>query len=48
MATPKARLEFVRAYYEFGPKALYSDMRAATDGKPAEAAAAAGDKPAAA
>ena len=27
MAADKARLEFVRSYYEFSPKALYKDAR---------------------
>ena len=39
MAAPKARLEFVRAYYEFpGKTALYSDTRSGDDGKAAPAA----------
>lgn len=29
MATAKAKLEFVRAYYEFSPKSLYKDERGA-------------------
>lgn len=29
VAAGKAKLEFVRAYYEFSPKSLYSDTRAA-------------------
>jgi hypothetical protein len=33
--TERARLQFVKNYYEFGPKALYSDGRTADDGKAA-------------
>lgn len=29
MAAGKAKLEFVRAYYEFSPKMLYTDTRGA-------------------
>lgn len=29
MAAAKAKLEFVRAYYEFSPKSLYKDERGA-------------------
>ena len=29
MAADKAKLEFVKAYYEFSPKSLYSDARGA-------------------
>ena len=29
MKTEKAKLEFVKAYYEFLPKALYTDTRGA-------------------
>lgn len=29
VATAKAKLEFVRAYYEFSPKSLYKDERGA-------------------
>ena len=38
MAVAKTKLEFVKYYYEFNPKSLYSDGRSGTDGK-AEGAA---------
>lgn len=39
MPSEKAKLNFVKSYYEFLPKALYTDTRTAADGaKAAEAA----------
>lgn len=39
MPSEKAKLNFVKSYYEFLPKALYTDSRTAADGaKAAEAA----------